>query len=61
MNTDTNQGKWKQIKGEFQEKYGEITNKDSVKAEGEKEKLIGEIQEKYGKAKDEIAEEIKNW
>ncbi|MHB0755327.1 CsbD family protein [Polaribacter sp. M15] len=61
MNNDTNEGKWKQIKGEFQEKYGEITNNETLEAEGEKEKLIGEIQEKYGKTKDEIAEEIKSW
>ncbi len=61
MNKDTNEGQWKQIKGEFKEKYGKITNDKSVEAQGEKESLIGEIQEKYGKTKDEIAEAIKNW
>jgi len=61
MNTDTREGTWKQIKGEFKEKFGEITNDESTQVEGEKEKLIGEIQDKYGKTKDEIAEEIKNW
>lgn len=61
MNKDTNEGKWKQIKGEFKEKYGEIMNDKSVEAEGKKESLIGEIQEKYGKTKDEIAKEIKSW
>ena len=61
MNKDTNEGKWKQIKGEFKDKFGEITNNKSVEAEGEKDKLFGEIQEKYGKTKDEIAEAIKNW
>ncbi len=61
MNTDTNEGKWKQIKGEFKDKFGQITNDESTEAEGKKDKLIGEIQEKYGKTKDEIAEEIKNW
>ncbi|MBU3012404.1 CsbD family protein [Polaribacter vadi] len=61
MNTDTKQGKWKQIKGEFKDKFGQITNDESTEAEGKKDKLIGEIQEKYGKTKDEIAEEIKSW
>jgi len=61
MNKDTNEGKWKQIKGEFKEKYGEIMKDESAEADGKKDQLIGEIQEKYGKTKDEIAEEIKNW
>lgn len=61
MNTDTNEGKWKQIKGEFKDKFGQITNDKSTEAEGKRDKLIGEIQEKYGKTKDEIAKEIKNW
>ncbi|MCL4153710.1 UNVERIFIED_CONTAM: hypothetical protein GTU68_018154 [Idotea baltica] len=61
MNTDTKEGTWKQIKGEFKEKIGEITDDKSTLVEGEKEKLIGEIQKKYGKTKDEIAEKIKNW
>ncbi|APZ47274.1 general stress protein CsbD [Polaribacter reichenbachii] len=61
MNKDTNEGKWKQIKGEFKDQYGKITNDESKEAEGKKDKLIGEIQEKYGKTKDEIAEEIKSW
>ncbi|PQJ78092.1 CsbD family protein [Polaribacter porphyrae] len=61
MNKDTQEGTWKQIKGEFKDKFGEITNNKSLEAEGEKEKMIGEIQKKYGKTKDEIAEAIKNW
>ena len=61
MNSDIKEGTWKQIKGEFKEKLGEISNDNSTKAKGEKEKLIGEIQEKYGKTKEEITKEIKNW
>ena len=61
MNKDTNEGTWKQIKGEFKETYGEITNDKSVEAEGKRDKMFGEIQEKYGKTKDEIADAIKNW
>ena len=61
MNKDTNEGTWKQIKGEFKETYGKIANDKSAEAEGKKDKMFGEIQEKYGKTKDEIAEAIKNW
>lgn len=61
MNKDTNEGTWKQIKGEFKETYGEIANDESAEAEGKKDKMFGEIQEKYGKTKDEIAEAVNNW
>jgi len=61
MNSDTNEGNWKQIKGEFKERYGKLTNNEEKEAEGSVEKLIGEIQEKYGKTRDEIEKEIKSW
>ena len=61
MNKDTNEGKWKQIKGEFKEKFGEATNDESISNRGKVDKFVGEMQEKYGKTKDEIAEKIKNW
>ncbi|WP_439128866.1 CsbD family protein [Polaribacter sp.] len=61
MNTDTSQGKWKQIKGEFKEEYGKITDNESAEAEGSVDKLVGKIQEKYGETRDKIKEEISNW
>ena len=42
MNKDTNEGKWKQIKGEFKEKYGKITNNESKEADGKLDKMMGE-------------------
>ena len=61
MNSDTNEGKWKQIKGEFKEKFGNATNDKSTEAEGSFDKLVGEIQEKYGKTREEIEKEVKSW
>ncbi|RCS26922.1 CsbD family protein [Polaribacter sp. WD7] len=61
MNTDTKEGIWKQIKGEFKERYGDATNDDSIEQRGKVDQFIGEMQEKYGKTKDEIANKIKNW
>ena len=52
--TDKISGKWKQIKGKVQEKYGELTDDDVAKAEGKKENLVGIIQEKTGEAKDKV-------
>jgi|TARA_R110002049_G_scaffold97993_3_gene238617 uncharacterized protein YjbJ (UPF0337 family) len=61
MNTDTNEGKWKQIKGEFKEKFGSITNDKSTETEGSFDKLVGEIQEKYGETRESIEKEVKSW
>ncbi|TMM31174.1 CsbD family protein [Polaribacter aestuariivivens] len=61
MNTDTNEGKWKQIKGEFKEEYGKITKNESTEAEGSFDKLVGKIQEKYGETREKIEKEIKSW
>ena len=53
MNEDRIQGKWKQLKGTIQEKWGKLTNDDLDVAEGNTEYLAGKIQERYGMAKDE--------
>lgn len=61
MNSDTFEGKWKQIKGDFKKKYGKITNDEYTEAEGNFEKLAGKVQEHYGKSKDELKKEIDSW
>ncbi len=61
MNSDTFEGKWKQIKGDFKKKYGKITNDEYTEAEGNFDKLAGKVQERYGKSKDELKKEIDSW
>lgn len=61
MNSDTKEGVWTQIKGEFKERYGNATDNESIENRGKLDQFIGEMQEKYGKTKDEINEKIKNW
>ncbi|WP_343329769.1 CsbD family protein [Polaribacter staleyi] len=61
MNSDTAKGNWKQIKGEFKEKFGSITNDKTTDAEGTFNKLVGEIQEKYGETREAIEKEVKSW
>ena len=61
MNKDTNEGKWKQIKGEFKEQFGDATDDKSMSNRGKVDQFVGEMQEKYGKTKEEISEKIKNW
>lgn len=61
MNTDQIAGKWKQIKGKAQAKWGEITGDDWDRIEGRREEIVGLVQEKYGHAKAEAEAEVDDW
>ncbi|MAM63708.1 CsbD family protein [Maritimibacter sp. UBA3975] len=61
MNWDQVQGKWKQVKGDAQTKWGELTNDDLDQVDGDREKLEGLIQEKYGRSKEEAQREVDDW
>ena len=58
MNEDRIQGKWKQLKGSIQEKWGKLTNDDLDVVEGNTKYLAGKIQERYGMAKDEAEKAV---
>ena len=58
MNWDQVQGKWKQLKGNAQAKWGELTDDDLDEVEGNREALEGKIQAKYGKSKEEAKREV---
>lgn len=61
MNKDTLEGKWKQLKGEAQKKWGKLTNDDLDVINGQREKFSGIIQERYGKSKEEAEKEIERF
>lgn len=60
MVSDILKGQWKQLKGEAQKRWGELTDDEVDQVKGETQKLVGLLQEKYGytkeKAEGEIAE-----
>ena len=58
MNSDIIQGKWKQIKGQAKQKWGELTDDDLDQIDGKRDELVGKIQEHYGIAKDEAEEQV---
>ena len=60
MNNDQLEGKWKQVKGKFKQKYGDITDDDLTYSEGKFDELLVQLQEKTGKKKEELKEEISN-
>lgn len=58
MNWDQIQGQWKQLKGNVQAKWGELTDDEVDEVKGDREALEGKIQEKYGKSKEEAKQEV---
>lgn len=54
MNSDKLKGKWNQIKGEIKRKWGQVTDDDLLRAEGNLDLLIGTIQERTGEQRDAI-------
>jgi uncharacterized protein YjbJ (UPF0337 family) len=61
MNWDQIEGKWKQVKGKAQEKWGDLTDDDLDRVAGKRDQMVGLVQEKYGKAKAEAEREVDDW
>ena len=61
MNQDQMEGKWKQLKGSFKEKWGKFTDDDITRLNGNREQIIGALQEKYGQTKEQAQKEFDDW
>jgi uncharacterized protein YjbJ (UPF0337 family) len=61
MNKDQLEGKWKQIKGDFKQKYAKLTDDDVTYSEGKFDEMMGRLQEKTGKTKEKLRDEIDKW
>ena len=61
MNWDRIEGNWKQFSGKVKEKWGELTDDDIARVNGNREHLEGVLQERYGYAKDKAQAEIDRW
>jgi uncharacterized protein YjbJ (UPF0337 family) len=61
MNSDQIEGKWKQLKGRAQEKWGKLTDDDLDVIEGNSEQLEGKLQERYGYTKEEARRAVEEW
>lgn len=58
MNWDRVEGKWKQLRGEVLERWGELTDDDLDEINGRREQLLGKLQERYGVAREKAEEEL---
>ena len=61
MNRDEFEGKWHELKGKIQEKWGKLTHDDIAKINGKWEQCLGCLQKKYGYTKEHAERELKNW
>jgi uncharacterized protein YjbJ (UPF0337 family) len=61
MNKDILEGKWKQIRGEIKETWGELTDRELDEIEGKRDKLVGKLQEKYGWSRAEAEAEVEKF
>lgn len=61
MNEDTIKGQWKQLKGKAKETWGDLTDDELTRVEGNAEQLSGLIQERYGRARDVADQEVKDF
>jgi len=58
MNEDQAQGQWDQFTAKVKQQWGDLTDDEVKKAEGNKEELMARIQEKYGDSKEAIAQKF---
>jgi len=61
LNRDTFSGQWKQIKGEVKRKWGQLTDDDVMRIEGDYDKLTGAIQTRYGYTREHVEREINDF
>jgi len=58
MNEDILAGKWKQIRGEAKQWWGDLTDDEMDQIAGKRDILVGKLQERYGYTKERAETEI---
>ena len=61
MNWDQVKGKWNEMKGKAQQQWGDLTNDEVDRIEGNRTELVGLQQQKYGKSKEVAEREVDDW
>jgi uncharacterized protein YjbJ (UPF0337 family) len=58
MNRDILKGKWMQIRGDVKKTWGNLTDDDLARIDGNKDKLVGMLVEKYGYSRERAQQEV---
>lgn len=61
MNSDIFQGKWKQLRGQIQQTWGDLTNDDLDRIQGTRTEFEGLLQERYGYTRERAKQEVDNF
>lgn len=61
MNKDILEGKWKQLRGEIRQRWGELTDDELDQIAGKRDKLAGLLQEKYGYTQLEAEQQVQDF
>jgi uncharacterized protein YjbJ (UPF0337 family) len=61
VNQDIIKGKWSQLRGKLQEKWGKLTDSDVNTLDGHRDYLVGKLQERYGIAKEKADVQVKEF
>lgn len=59
MNRDIFQGKFREVKGTLQTKWGELTDSDLDIIEGNHEQIFGLLQQRYGLLREDAEKQLK--
>ena len=58
MNKDIFEGKWKEMRGQIKEWWGQLTDDELEQAAGNAEKIVGLLQQKYGYTRERAEQEF---
>jgi uncharacterized protein YjbJ (UPF0337 family) len=61
MNDDIFKGKWKQLRGQIQQKWGDLTNDELDRMQGSQTEFEGLLQERYGYTKERARQEVNDF
>jgi uncharacterized protein YjbJ (UPF0337 family) len=61
MSDDIFKGKWKQLRGQVQQKWGDLTNDDLDRVQGAQTEFEGVLQERYGYTKERARQEVNDF
>lgn len=61
MNWEQVRGNWNQVKGRAKQRWGDLTDDDIARIEGNRDELVGRLQERYGFAKERAEREAEDF
>jgi uncharacterized protein YjbJ (UPF0337 family) len=58
LNENILEGKWNEIKGKIKQRWGDLTDDDIDRIQGNRAEMIGVLQQKYGMTQEQAEREL---